>query len=245
MKIRLNKFLAQTGLGSRRKVEEYITGGRISINNRSTRDLATTVDPENDLIELDGKKIKASGQFYYLLLHKPKGYVTTLKDEKGRPIVMNFIPEKFKRVGVFPVGRLDKDTEGLLLLTNDGDLAHKLTHPKFKVEKEYLVEIDKPLEEQEKSKIERGIFIHQLKIRTRPAKVDFVNSISKKLVKITISEGKKRQIRYTFLNLGYKVQKLKRIAYGPLTLKGINKGSFRQLKQKEINALKDLVKSSK
>ncbi len=236
MKVRLNKYLNLCGLGSRRKVEELITGGRITVNNRLTTDMATSIDTEADIVKLDNTIIKTHNKVHYLMLNKPKGYITTMKDEKGRPIVTNLIPEKYIKAGVVPVGRLDKDTEGLLLLTNDGDLSYKLTRPDFKVNKEYIVELDKPLEEIDKKRIEKGFFIHQIKIKTRPAIVTLSDKTGR-FVKIIISEGKKRQIRYTFKNLGYKVMKLKRTGYGPLTLSRLNKGEHRELKASELKLL--------
>jgi len=237
MKTRLNKHLALCGLGSRRKVEDLIKAGRITVNGSKITEFAFFIDPEQDQVKFDGKLLKAIDKFHYIILNKPRGYITSLADEKGRATVMELIPEKYKRTGVFPVGRLDKDTEGLLLFTNDGDLGHQLNHPRYKVIKEYIVEIDRPLDSKDKSKMERGIFIHQIKTKTNPAKIEIINS-SKKIVKFSISEGKKRQIRYTFLKFGYKVLKLKRIAYGPLTLQGVNRGSLRVLKAKEVKELK-------
>lgn len=243
MEIRLNKFLAQCGLGSRRKVEELITAGRIRVNGNKTRSLSTTVDPDHDTIEFDGKKIKQITNSYYIMMNKPRGYITTLSDEKGRPTVMDLLPEKYKMAGVFPIGRLDKDTEGLLLLTNDGELAHKLNHSKFKVNKEYLVELNRDLDEKDKLKIEKGVYLHQLDIKTRRSKIRF-NSPNKKFITITIDEGKKRQIRYTFKNFGYSVQNLRRVSYGPIKLSGVNRGSIRELKAAEIKKLKNESKGS-
>ena len=200
MEIILNKYLAQCGLGSRRKVEELITGGKIKINGRKTKILSTTVNPEFDIIEFDGREIHQIANTYYIMMNKPKGYITTLNDEKGRPTVMNLVPEKYKMAGVFPIGRLDKDTEGLLLLTNDGDLAHRLNHAKFKVTKEYLTELNKDLDEKDRIKIEKGVYLHQLDIKTRRAKISF-NTANRKFVSIIIDEGKKRQIRRIANNL--------------------------------------------
>ncbi len=236
MKVRLNKYLNLCGLGSRRKVEELITGGRITVNNRQVTDMATSIDTETDIVKLDNSIIKTHNKVIYLMLNKPKGYITTMKDEKGRPIVINLIPEKYIKAGVVPVGRLDKDTEGLLLLTNDGDLSYKLTRPDFRVNKEYIVELDKPLEEKDKKRIEKGFFLHQIKVKTRPAIIT-ISDKTGRFVKIIISEGKKRQIRYTFKNLGYKVIKLRRTGYGPLTLSRLNRGDFRELRTSELKLL--------
>ena len=244
MTYRLNKYLALCALGSRRKVEKLILDGRISVNGKIVRDFSTKISTETDSVDLDGKTISPIKKFQYLILNKPKGYVTTMSDEKNRLTVMDLIPEKYRREGIFPVGRLDKNSEGLLLFTNDGSLASKLNSPKYSVAKEYIVEINIPLDGEDKLKIEKGIFIHQLKIKTRPAKISFIDN-SKLLVKIILKEGKKRQIRFTFQNLGYKVKKLTRISYGPLNIIGLNKGSYRLLKGKEINLLLNMIKTNK
>ena len=240
MKVRINKFLTLCGLGSRRKVEELILAGEIKLNGKTVKDLSTIVDSETDAVKFNGETVKTINTVYYVMLNKPKGYVTTLSDEKGRAVVMDLIPEKFKRCGVVPIGRLDKDTEGLLLLTNDGQLAHKLTRPAFNVKKEYLVQLDKPLEESARLIIEKGYFVHQIKTKTKPATVSVVEK-SGLFVKVIITEGKKRQIRYSFKNLGYKVLKLKRTGYGPISLGRLNKGDHRVLKTSEVRMLKNAI----
>ncbi len=237
--MRINKFLARCGLGSRRKVEELITAGKITVNGNITTDLAHTIDPDHDEVEFNGTRVLPTLSFTYLMLNKPKGYITTMSDEKGRSTVMDLLPEKYLRVGVFPVGRLDKDTEGLLLLTNDGDFAKKVSQPSSHITKKYFIELDKPLEGEHIPKMQKGFFLHQLKIKTRPSRIKIIHK-SGKLVHMTITEGKKRQIRYTFKNFGYNVLKLKRISFGPLELGGLHRGETRQLKSREV---KDLLKS--
>ncbi|MBN1531911.1 MAG: rRNA pseudouridine synthase [Spirochaetes bacterium] len=240
MRTRLNKFLSQCGLGSRRKVEEFIKAKRISVNGSVITDLATIVDTATDIVTLDRTPLSVQSDFLYLMLNKPKGYITTTADELGRSTIMDLVPEKYRRLGVLPVGRLDRDTEGLLLLTNDGDLSHRLNHPNFKVTKEYYVELDRPLEEPHASRIEEGQYIHQLGLKTRPAVLQFTDRTRLHLT-ITIQEGKKRQVRYTFKNLGYRVLKLQRRAYGPLRIDGLHRGSIRRLKSREIRQLKSSV----
>jgi pseudouridine synthase len=240
MKVRINKFLTLCGLGSRRKVEDLILAGEIKLNGKTVKDLSTIVDSEIDVVKFNGEILKTINVSYYLMLNKPKGYITTLSDEKGRAVVMDLIPERFKRSGVVPIGRLDKDTEGLLLLTNDGKLAHKLTAPSFKVKKEYLVQLDKPLEESDRLTIEKGYFVHQIKAKTKPAIVSITEK-SRLFVRVIIIEGKKRQIRYSFKNLGYNVLKLKRTGYGPIFLGRLNKGDHRILKTSEVRILKNSV----
>jgi pseudouridine synthase len=243
MKVRINKYLTLCGLGSRRKVEELILSGDVRVNGTVVRDLSTIIDSETDTVKYMGEKLKTINTSYYLMVNKPKGYITTLSDEKGRVTVMTLLPEKYKRSGVVPIGRLDKDTEGLLLFTNDGDLAHKLTGPSFKVKKEYLVQLDKPLEEEDRLIIEKGYFVHQIKTKTLPATIT-VTERSRLFVKVLIVEGKKRQIRYSFKNLGYNVLKLKRTGYGPLTLGRLTKGDHRVLKTTEVKLLKRAISES-
>jgi pseudouridine synthase len=149
---------------------------------------------------------------------------------------MELIPERYVNAGVMPVGRLDMDTEGLLIFTNDGELAYRLTRPSFKVQKEYVVDLDKPIQEIDRQKIEKGYFVHQIKVKTGAATVPILGKTGY-TVKMIISEGKKRQIRYSFKNLGYKVVKLKRIAYGPISLGRLNRGEYRLLKESEVKQL--------
>jgi pseudouridine synthase len=240
MLLRLNKYLAQCGLGSRRKTEDLIKSGRIKINGIVAAKLGITIDTDADSLLLDDKPISLLEKKYYIILNKPRGYITTSSDEKGRMTVMHLIPEKYRDAGVFPVGRLDKDTEGLLLFTNDGEISYRLNLPSFEISKEYFVELDRPLIDSDKSKIEKGIFLHQLKLKLKRCIIKYAD-LSHTRISIKISEGKKRQIRYTFKNFNYKVTKLKRIAYGPLILKGINRGDIKVLKEREVKSLKELV----
>lgn len=237
-KIRINKFLAQCGLGSRRKVEELITNNQIKVNNKTIDSFAIEVDPETDRVKCSGKLLTISKIKYYVILNKPKGFITTVTDPFDRPIVMELLPEKYSRAGVFPIGRLDKDTEGLLLLTNDGDLAHKLMHPRFQSTKEYIVTLDKPLEEKHKLRISKGM--HLPEFYSSPCSVSYIEK-SNKIVKLIISEGKKRQIRLIFRKLKYKVRKLKRIAVGPLIMGSLPSGKCRDLRKQEVKLLKDYV----
>lgn len=236
MATRLNKYLSQSGLGSRRSVESLISSGRVSINGKKVTALGTLVEP-GDRVALDGSRVEPRSELHYLLLHKPRGYVTTIHDDRGRLTVMDLIPEKYRRAGVFPVGRLDRDTSGLLLFTNDGDLAFRLTKPRFHVTKEYEVSLDRPLEESDRAAIARGVYIHQLEIKTGPTQVECLDE-TRLRVRVILTEGKNRQIRYTFLNLGYKVKSLERTAYGMLSLRRLKKGAHRALTDSEIRNLK-------
>ena len=234
--MRINQFLSHAGIGSRRKVEEFILSGRIKVNGRKIDDLSIRIDPDGDVIEYQNRRVVII-KYHYIMLNKPKGVITSVNDEKNRPIVMDLLPERYRFAGVVPVGRLDKDTTGLLLMTNDGDMAHLLTHPKFGVDKEYVVELDKPLDEETQKKLEKGVFIQGHK--TRPAEITFIGTGGKTLL-LKIREGKKRQIREMFSHFSYTVKKLKRTGFGPLVLKGVNSGSYRLLKEREITALKKL-----
>lgn len=233
--IRINKYLSACGLGSRRKVESFITKRQVFINGSPVTDLSTLVDPENDTVKCAGQIVKPVSKHVYLMLNKPKGFITTASDPEGRPTVMNLLPQRFKAMGIFPVGRLDKDTEGLLLLTNDGELANRLIHPRYESKKEYIVSLDKPLEEKDKQRIELGV-----KLREFHAKPCEIVPASKEndVIKMTIHEGKKRQIRIIFKKFQYKIKKLKRISMGPVLLTGVNSGSFRELRPKELKELK-------
>jgi pseudouridine synthase len=236
MKTRLNKFLSQSGLGSRRAVEELITSGRITINGKRVTALGSLVE-DGDKVALDGSPVRPLEQRYYLILNKPRGYITTVTDDRNRPTVMDLVPEKYRRNGVFPVGRLDRDTSGLLLLTNDGDLAFRLTKPRFHVAKEYIAELDRPLGEADLMKIRKGIYLPQLELKTRPAQVECIEE-SRPLVRVILTEGKNRQIRYTFQNLGYRVRSLERTSYANLSLKRLKKGEHRHLTDAEVRLLK-------
>jgi 23S rRNA pseudouridine2605 synthase len=239
MTTRLNKYLAMCGLGSRRAVEDLITSGRITVNGKKIINLGTVVG-EGDKVQLDGSPVSHSGRCYYVLLNKPRGYITTVDDDQKRPTVMDLIPEKYKRRGVFPVGRLDLDTSGLLLFTNDGDLAYRLTRPDFHVPKEYIVEINRPLDDTDRVKLSRGVYIRELELKTRPAQVDTIDE-SGRHIRIIITEGKNRQIRHMFMSLGYKVKALERTVYGTLTARRLKKGSFRELNDSELHALKKMA----
>ncbi|NMB64839.1 MAG: rRNA pseudouridine synthase [Spirochaetes bacterium] len=237
-KIRINKYLSLCGLGSRRKTEEIIIKGQIYINGIPTTDLSYQVDINTDTVMYRGQVLLPVQAYHYLILNKPKGYLTTTKDERNRPTVLQLIPQQYREQGTFPVGRLDKDTEGLLLFTNDGDLAYKLTHPRFKVPKTYQVTLDRPLRDDHKMAIEHGIELYGT--QTLPATIVPIND-EWTIVTITITEGKKRQVRMLFSMLGYEVISLTRIKYGPITLGDLPVGKYRVLSKQEIEKLKSAV----
>jgi pseudouridine synthase len=238
LQLRLQKFLAEAGVGSRRYCEKLISQGRVRVNGQIVTKLGTKVDPECDLVELDSKVIKLEKDLVFILLNKPKGVLTTVKDEFSRPTVMQLI--SIEGVRLYPVGRLDKDTEGLLLLTNDGKLAHRLTHPRFKVKKVYYVEVAGKLAKKSLGQLEKGVRLADG--ITAPAKVEVIKfGGDKTLLKITIREGRKRQIKRMFRALGYQVLYLKRIAFGPLKLGSLSSGEWRYLTSQEVEKLRKAV----
>jgi len=231
--MRLQKFLSAAGFCSRRHGEELIVSGRVKVNGVVVTELGTQVDPEKDAVEADGNEIHINCDFVYIALNKPKGYVTTCSRERGK-IVLDLvdIPER-----VYPVGRLDKDSSGLLLLTNDGRLHNILSHPSFDHEKEYDVLVSRPVPDEALGKMASGI--HLLGSRTRPAEV---KRISTKQFRIVLKEGRNRQIRRMVEKIGNRVKILKRIRISNIRLGGLKEGCWRYLTEKEKNGLlKDMI----
>ena len=233
MKERLQKILSARGVASRRQAEEMIRAGRVSINGNVAA-LGESADPEVDLITVDGAKLPAAEGFLYILLNKPRGYVTTLSDEKGRPTAASLVADCGVRV--YPVGRLDMDSEGLLLFTNDGEFANALMHPKREVEKTYLVKV-KGFHEAATALLQRPIVIDGYKIR--PPKVKLLGSEGDRARYIvTIHEGRNRQVRRMCQAAGMEVLTLRRIAEGRLKLEDLPLGKWRYLDQNEVEMLK-------
>jgi pseudouridine synthase len=234
--MRINKFLAESGVASRRGADNLILEGVVKINGKIAK-LGDEVDTSKDHVSVNGKNVNTVKKYDYYIMNKPKGYVCTVKDDKGRKTVLDLLPVKNKRI--FPVGRLDYDTEGLLILTNDGDLTYKLTHPKNEIPKTYLVKTEKPVLEQEVVKLRQGVIIDGIKTKKCLVKVIESDKTSSKL-HITITEGRNRQIRKMFEAVGHNVDFLKRIKIGDFTLKGLNRGEIRKLSDYEINYLLNL-----
>ncbi|MBQ6554330.1 MAG: rRNA pseudouridine synthase [Firmicutes bacterium] len=234
MSIRLQKYLADAQVASRRKSEEIILSGRVKVNGSVVTELGTKVD-ENDLVEVDGKPVKPAEKFVYIMLHKPEGYITSAKDQFDRPTVLDIVKSEYR---LYPVGRLDYDTSGLLLLTNDGDMTYRLTHPKHNVEKTYIAQIEGTPTEDELRRFETGLEIDGYK--TAPAKIKIVKKSRLTTVKIVIHEGKNRQVRRMCAAIGHEVKALKRVATGRLSLNGLEKGKYRELTAEEIEYLKTL-----
>lgn len=232
--IRLQKFLAEAGVASRRKSEEIILQGRVDINGSIITELGSKVK-DGDIVKVDGKIIKQEEKKVYVLLNKPVGYITTARDQFSRKTVLDLIDGVKERI--YPVGRLDYDTSGLLLLSNDGDLAYKLTHPGREIDKVYQVKIKGILDDRAIQAFKHGIRIDDYV--TSPANVRTIEHTEKdSIIEVTIHEGKNRQVRRMCEEVGYTVLKLKRIAIGPLKLDGIEEGSWRYLTTEEIKKLK-------
>ena len=234
--MRLNKYIAQSGLTSRRKADELIENGNVKINGQVVTELGIDVQPD-DTVEVNGSRISADQRLVYYMLNKPVGYVTTLSDEKDRPIVTDLLSGVSERV--FPVGRLDVGTSGLLLMTNDGDLANKLMHPSHEIYKTYRAEVSGFLSDERIKKLRKGVDIGGF--ITSPAKVKVVRQgKSHCTVEIQICEGKYRQVRRMFKAVGSRVLTLQRVAEGELYLGRLMEGHYRKLTPEEITYLKSL-----
>lgn len=229
---RLQKILSARGVCSRRTAEEYLKAGRVAVNG-VTAALGDRADPEHDTVTLDGKPLEAAGRRTYLMLNKPRGYVTTLSDEKGRRTVAGLVADCGARV--WPVGRLDLDSEGLLLLTDDGDLTNKLIHPRHEVEKEYLVWVQGDVTPEAIKRLSAPMTLDGQ--RLRPARVERKGEQS---LSITIHEGKNRQVRRMCASVGLTVTRLKRIREGFLRLDDLPLGKWRTLTEEEVRRLKEL-----
>lgn len=231
---RLQKVIASSGIASRRKAEQLIVDGKVKVNGSVVTELGTKVVPGVDEIEVFGEKLESGGKKYYIMLNKPAGYLTTTTDDRGRKTVMELVSDIKARL--FPVGRLDYDTEGLLIITNDGDFANKLIHPSKDIGKTYIAEI-KGLPELSVLKIlQRGVDIGECV--TRPAEVELVKGNKhSSTIKITIKEGKKRQVRRMLEVVGHPVLSLKRVAIGPIMLGNLPKGKWRHLRREEIERI--------
>ncbi|MBW7889211.1 MAG: rRNA pseudouridine synthase [Bacteroidetes bacterium] len=234
--VRLNRFLAMAGIASRRAAEEFILNGEVKLNGAVVTELGTKVHVNKDAVSVRGKTVSLSQHLVYILLHKPKDYITTASDEKGRRTVLDLVnvPQR-----IFPVGRLDRNTTGALLLTNDGMLANKLMHPSSNVIKSYHVSLSSSLEMAHAEKLARGVFLEDGK--TAPAEIELIPGTKNKEVVVHIHEGKNRQVRRMFESFGYEIVKLHRAAYAGLTLRNVGRGGWRYLTPKEIRNLKEMV----
>lgn len=232
----VHKFLADAGCGSRRGMIEAMKLGKVKVNGKTTQDPRFLIDPERDVVSLGKKIVTAPDPKIYIMLNKPIGTITTNNDPQGRKTVFSLLPKEYDRYRLFAVGRLDVDTEGLLILTNDGDLTNKLTHPKFEHEKEYAVTIAAELTDKQIREVKRGMILEDG--RTAPAKIKEAFASQHITYHLTIHEGRKRQIRRMFERLGYRVLNLKRLRIGQLRLdKKLKPGQVRPLTTSEIKDL--------
>jgi 23S rRNA pseudouridine2605 synthase len=256
---RLQKIIAAAGIASRRKAEELITAGLVSVNGQTVTELGTKADPLVDHIKVNGRAIGTAERHVYLLLNKPKGYVTTVTDPEGRPTVLDLV--RGVKARVYPVGRLDYLSEGLLLLTNDGELAQKLTHASSHVPKTYLVKVSGKPSDSAVSKLRMGVFLpaeqtplklpeakqnppsarrRSKAVHTAPVRIRLVRESANPWYEITLIEGRNRQIRRMFEQVGHHVEKIKRVRYGPLEL-DVEPGKVRQLTLDEVKQLKSVT----
>lgn len=233
--IRLNKFLADSGYCSRRKADELIAAGVVKVNRKVVTELGTKIH-RGDFVTVQGDPISIEPHNIYIVLNKPKNVITTTSDELGRKTVLDLVK---KQVRIFPVGRLDRNTTGVLLLTNDGDLAHKLTHPSFQVKREYYVKLDKHLKPEDAQKIADGIELEDGK--TAPCEL-MIHTDDKSKVAVTLTEGKNHEVIRLFEAVGYEVKQLDRKMYAGITAKGLDKGKYRHLTRQEVQWLKKMVK---
>jgi len=232
----LIKLLTSSGIGSRRQVADLIKRGSLAVNGEIVQSLTEPVDPIKDVITINGKHTSVTAEpRVYLMLNKPKRVISSTSDKRGEKTVIDFLPEKYRHIRLYPVGRLDKDSTGLILLTNDGELTFRLTHPRFEQEKEYLVRIEQNLKPEDKMKLQNGIHLDE--DTTSPAEVK-TRKYPPFSYSITIHEGKKRQVRRMFAALGYKVLELKRIRLGSLRLDVLPEGKIRELTPRQIQSLK-------
>jgi len=230
------KLLTGSGVGSRRQMAAVIKRGGIAVNGEIIQSFNEPVDPAKDVITIDGKLVSATAEpLLYLMLNKPKGIISSTGDTRGAKTVIDILPEKYHHIRLYPVGRLDKDSTGLILLTNDGDLTFRLTHPRFEQQKEYLVRIEQDLKPEEKMQLEKGIDLDDGKTSSARVKALKYPPFN---YSITIHEGKKRQVRRMFAALGYRVLELKRIRFGSLRLRALPEGEIRELTPGQVQSLR-------
>lgn len=232
--------MAECGLASRRKCEEYVINGEVKVNGEVVTDLSTQVS-YSDTVTVSGKKVSPVSKHVYLILNKPKGCVTTVSDDRGRKTVIDIVKADYPDTRLFPVGRLDYDTEGLLILTTDGDLCNRLTHPSSEIEKMYVAKIEGTVSENDLAKVRKGVEIDgRMTGKSRARLIAYDNKTNVSTVEITIKEGMNREVRRIFESIGKNVAFLKRVAIGDLRLRGVDRGSYRKLTKEEVEYLKNL-----
>jgi 23S rRNA pseudouridine2605 synthase len=237
--MRVQRYLAAAGLGSRRKCEEYVVAGRVSVDGQVVRDLGTRVDPQTQEVRVDGEVVRRDPPRYFLL-NKPRGYLCTNSDPAGRPRAIDLLPHGTPRL--FTVGRLDESSEGLILLTNDGELAHRLAHPRFQVPRTYALQVAGRPTPEIFATLKEGLYFQEGRFH-----VHWVKRVGTKgnstFLQVGLSHGQNREIRRLFARVGHKVMSLRRIAFGPLTLGRLAEGRFRPLTSSELSAVRELAKA--
>jgi 23S rRNA pseudouridine2605 synthase len=228
MTMRLNKYIASCGVTSRRGAEQLVLDNKVTLNGKPVKELGTQVDEHKDCVRISGQVIKLQFRKIYIILNKPKGYITTANDERGRKTVFDLVKINSR---VFPVGRLDAGSEGLLLLTNDGDLANRLLHPKYKMKKKYRAKLNKPFNPDDFDNFKNGIELEDG--LTAPSRAAFYSDDPTR-IEVIIHEGKNRQVRRMFEAIGYEIRALKRVQFGPLYLNKVARGKWRHLEKKEV-----------
>jgi len=236
--MRLNRYISTSGVTSRRKGESIIRAGRVAVNGEIVTDPARNVNPERDRITLDDVHLVINSKKHYYVLNKPTGVIVSIGDTHGRTTVIDLIDKEIK--SVFPVGRLDKNTSGVLLLTDDGDLAHRLTHPSFGVKKVYRAEVAGKINEKDVQKMKEGLTLDDGP--TAPAEMEVIEcNKNSSIVEITIHQGRKRQVRRMLKHIGHPVRILERISFGGITAHGLSSGAYRPFQDSEVEMLKKIV----
>jgi pseudouridine synthase len=234
-KLRLNKILAQAGLSSRRGADRLIAEGHVAVNGAVTRELATLADPERDVVTVDGRPLPRAEAKHYLILHKPAGYMTTLDDPRGRPVVADLVRDVDARL--YPVGRLDWDVEGALLMTNDGALTHRLLHPRYALPRVYEADVEGRVAPGALERWRRGVVLDDGP--ARPLDVEIVSgSREATRLRLTFTEGRKHEVKRYCAALGHRVRRLRRVAFGPVRLGDLPRGRYRRLTPREVSALR-------
>ena len=235
--MRIQKFLSRAGVASRRMAEEWMQAGRVRVNGEVVTELGSRIDPAEDTVEVDGKVVTRPPP-RWILLHKPRGFLTTRKDPRGRPTVYDLIPDRFR--GLRYVGRLDQDTEGLLLLTNEGDTLHRLLHPSYEVEREYRVTVEGHVEEETLEDLESGVTLEDGEARAVRARV-LEEAGHGSVLELVLREGRKREVRRMCEAVGHPVTHLLRVRFGPVDLGDLPPGEWRDLTPEEVRTVKETV----
>ena len=231
--MRLNKFLSTAGVAARRKADDIIAAGRVSVNGKIVTSLGAQVNEKNDEVAVDGKRISLPLSFVYIKLHKPKGYACTNSDEKGRKTIFDLVPSSQR---LFSIGRLDYDTEGLIILTNDGDFANKVSHPSGEIEKEYIVKIEGDIKQSELAVLRNGVVIDGQRLPKAKVTVAGIQANATRL-SVVIHEGLNHQVRKMFEAIGKNITLLKRVRIGGVKLGGLKRGEYKPLKPYELDQL--------